>query len=105
MNAELKPIQTGGMCHAWRSPDGSFKHVLLKLDLRCEPDNYPGIVIIADEGCRQAVATSVKSLRKELPKLLEAAAATPVVYWRIERDAREIERILSGLTEHPMFVG
>jgi hypothetical protein len=38
MNQQLKPIQTGGMCHAWRSPDGNFKHVFLKLDLGCEPE-------------------------------------------------------------------
>ena len=101
----LKPIQVGGTFYAWRSPDGNFKHSFLKLYPDCEPDNYSGIVIITDEGCRQATATLVKNLRKELPELLKAASGTPMAYWWLERDVQEAARILSALSEHPAFVG
>ena len=105
MSPQLRPMQVGGILHAWQSPRGNFKHVFLKLDLGCEPDNYPGIVIIADEGCHQAIAILVKNLRKEFPQLLKAATGIPVVYWWLERDVQEARRILSSLTEHPVFVG
>lgn len=105
MNPGLKPIQGGGMCHAWQSPDGNFKHLFLKLDLSCEPDNYPGILIVADEHCTKAVATAVKNLRRELSQLLNATPGTPVAYWWLEQDAQKLKQILSQLTEHPVFVG
>ncbi len=64
---ESKPIQAGGMCHTWRSPDNSFRHLFLKLDLDCEPDKHPGIVIVSDEHHQRACAAAVKNLQKELP--------------------------------------
>ena len=105
MTKDLKPIQTGGMCHAWQSPDGTFKHVLLKLDLSCEPDPYPGVVIIADEHCMHAVASAVKSLRKELKQKMAGAPPKSVAYWSLQQDEAELTRILSGLTERPTFYG
>lgn len=96
-------MQTGGMCHSWRSPDGSFKHSFLKLDSECKPDNRPGIVIVADEHYQHAFSAAVKDLRKELPALLLPVQGKSVVYWWLEQDQNELKRILSGLTEHPVF--
>lgn len=105
MNERLKPIQVSGMLHAWRSPDTSFKHIFLKLDFSCEPDNYPGIVIVTDENCCRAVATAVTNLRKDLPQLLKSRPEARIAYWSLQQDVTETARILAGLTEHPTFVG
>ena len=103
---DLKPqyaIQAGGMCHLWRSPDGHFKQIFVKLNFDCEPDKYPGIAIIADERCNNAFAVSVQNLQRELPALLKQIPGKPIAYWWLEEDRNEIKRILSGLTEHPVF--
>ena len=97
-----KPMQTGGLCHSWRSPDGNFKHSFLKLDFECEPDKYPGIVIVADEHCQHAFSAEVRDLQRELPALLLQVQGKPVAYWWLEQDQNE-HKILSGLTEHPVF--
>lgn len=102
----LKPkyaMQTEGMCHSWRCPDGSFNHLFLKLDSECEPDNRPGIVIVTDEHYQHAFSAAVKNLRRELAALLLQVQGKPVVYWWLEQDQNELKRILSGLTEHPVF--
>lgn len=91
--------------YVWRSPDGRFKHLFLRLDLGCEPDGYPGILIVTDERCTQAVASAVTNLRKELPQLLKATSGTPVAYWWLEQDAQKRKDMLSQLTERPVFVG
>jgi hypothetical protein len=104
MNSNPKhAMQAGGMLHLWRSPDGSFKHLFLKLDFECEPDKYPGVVIVADEHYRHAFAVAVQNLQRELPALLQQVNGKPVAYWWLERDQNELKRILAGLTEHPVF--
>ena len=105
MTKDLKPFQTGGMCHAWQSPDRTFKHVLLRLDLSCEPGPYPGIVIITDEHCMHAVATRVANLRQELEQKMAEGPPKSVVYWSLQQDETELPRILSGLTRQPTFYG
>lgn len=89
----------------WKSPDGSFHHLFLKLDFDCEPDNYPGILIVSDVAHRQVRATAVKSLLKELPLFLKQIDGEVVAYWWLEDNDKERTRILSGLTDHPVFVG
>lgn len=79
--------------------------MFLKLDLTCEPDSYPGILIVTDEHCTQAVASAVKNLRKELPQVLKANPEIPVAYWWLEQDAQKLKEMLSQLTERPLFVG
>jgi len=91
------------MCHLWKSPDGNFKHTFLKLDLDCEPDKYPGIVIVTDEHYQHAIAKSVQNLNRELPTLLKPVAEKSVVYWWLQKDQNEVKRVLSGLTDHPVF--
>lgn len=104
MNSKPKhAMQTGGMCHLWRSPDGNFKHSFLKLDFECEPDKYPGIVIVADEHYQHAFSAAVKDLQRELPALLLQVQGKPVAYWCLAKDQNELKRILSGITEHPVF--
>ena len=90
---------------AWKSPDGSFRHLFLKLDFDCEPENYPGILIVSDVEHRQVRVTAVKSLLKELPPLLKQIDGEVVAYWCLEDNGKERTKILSGLTEHPVFVG
>ncbi len=97
-----KPIQTGGIFHAWQSPDGNFSHPFVKLDLECDPDGYPGVLILADENRRNAIATTVTNLRKELPRMLEERTGKTVAYWWYSQEAA---RILSGLTRYPVFLG
>ena len=104
MNSKPKyAMQTGGMVHLWLSPDGNFKHRFVKLDFECEPDKHPGIVIVADEHCQHAFAVAVQNLQRELPVLLQRVQGKPVAYWWLGRDQNELKKILSGLTEHPVF--
>jgi len=105
MNSESKSRQGGGLVQAWQSPDGAFRHCLVRLDLDCEPDPYPGIVILANAGYQQAFAYEVLDCRKELPGLVAKFEGTPVAYWSLESNASERKRILAGLTQHPVFYG
>jgi hypothetical protein len=95
--------QGGGVCHLWRSPDGNFKHTFLKLDFECEPDMYPGIVIVTDVHYQEVFAAAVQNLQRELPALLKRIEGKAFAYWWLEQDMNEAKRILSGLTEHPVF--
>jgi len=99
-----KPYQTGFTCHAWQSPDGTFKHIFPRLNLDCELDSVPGVVIVTDGSCRYATASEVRTLRTELPALL-AATPDPVVYWLARPDKNERQALLSELTKHPIFFG
>ena len=103
---DLKPkyaMQTSGICHLWRSPDGSFEHTFLKLNFECEPDRYPGVVIVTDDNYEQAFAAAVQNLQRDLPALLKQTQGKPVAYWWLEQNENEVKRILSGLTGHPVF--
>ena len=97
------PMQTGGNMHAWCNPNRNFKHAFLRLNLACEPDRYPGIVIVADENLRNALAIEVENLQEELPALLRAAPEKSVVYWWLEQDKDKRQRVLSNLTSRPEF--
>lgn len=99
------PLQGGGWMHAWASPDRSFRVLLLKLDLKCEPIGHPGIVVLADEDRATASVHEVKSLRRELPNLLSGFDREPAVYWRRISDAKERADTLSRLSPHPFFIG
>ncbi len=105
MESKSTLIQGGGLCHVWRNPDDSFRHLLLQLNSDCELDTSPGIVIISDEYYRHAHATIVNNLQKELPSLLNQIEGKPIVYWWPEEDDQELKRIASGLTKYPIFVG
>ena len=100
-----RPIQIGGMLHSWQSPDGKFKRALLRLDPSCEPDPYPGVVVICNAGCQEAKLTTVQNLRRDLPKLLQDVEAPTLVYWHLETDDEERLAWSAGLTESPQFIG
>ena len=100
-----KPIQAGGINHVWRNPKNSFRHPFLKLNLNCKLDNHPGVVIVSNVNYQQAFASQVNSLEKELPQLLQSVQGQAVAYWWLEHEVNEQNRIYSGITEHPVFVG
>ena len=99
-----KPYQTGFTCHAWTSPDRSFKAIFPKLSLECGFDFAPGVVIVSDRACRSATASEVKNLRTELCALLNATPDA-VVYWLPRPKKEERKVLLAGLTRHPVFFG
>ena len=101
---EVKPIQTAFDCHVWRSPDTLFKAIFAKLNLSCELDALPGVVIVTDAARGSARATEVKNLRLELPVLLSNARG-PVVFWLARPMKHEREQLISGLTPNPVFLG
>jgi hypothetical protein len=100
-----KPIQSGGSNHVWGSPDGKFRHPFLRLNLDCEFDKYPGVVILADEAHKSAVTIVIDNLHKELPVLLEKSQDRNVIYWCLEENKIEREQIFQGITEHPVYIG
>jgi hypothetical protein len=98
-----KPIQGGGLFQTWQSPDRSFHHAFLKLDLECEADPDAGVAIIrSHEAVRVA---EVESLHKDLPDLIGGCDGHPDVFWLHEDDAGKRQRVLEGLTSQPVFVG
>lgn len=105
MESILKPRQAGGLLQAWRNPDSTFHHLFLKLNLDCEPDNYPGVLIVSDVHHHHVLVAAVNSLQKELPLLLQQLEGERIVYWYLEQNEQERSRIVFGLTTHPVFVG
>ena len=105
MDPKQKPRQGGGLMQAWQSPNRTYRHALVKLDLNCEPDPYPGVTIVSDLSHSQVFIAEVQNLQKDLPQLLKRIKGEPVAYWSLEMDAQKRKEILSGLTSHPVFVG
>ena len=100
-----KPLQCDGLLQTWRNPDNSFNHIFLELDLACEPMDYAGILIISDLNHDNAKVFNIKSLWKELPRLIENKEHDVIAYWWHEDDAKKRSRMLSDITTHPLFVG
>lgn len=96
-------IQTGGDMRHWSNPERTFRFSLLKANFDCEPDAYPGVLILTDPGYRNAKALELKDPRKELSKILAPLPDDTVAYWRIVRDDGERKRVLAGLTAAPIF--
>ena len=105
MKSILKPRQVGGLVQAWQSQDRSFHDLFLKLNLKCEPENYPGVLIVSDVDHHHTLVASVESLQKELPVLLKQIEGEKVAYWKLERNCQKRTKILSDLAAHPVFVG
>ena len=101
----MKPMQAGGLLQIWQNPKGSYHHLFLKLDLDCEPEDYPGVLIVSDVHHRQVLVTAVESLHKELHSLLQKIEGEGVACWKREQKAQERSKILSDLTANPVFVG
>jgi hypothetical protein len=89
----------------WKNPDKTYRHAFLKLDLNCEPDPYPGVVIVSDVNHVQVFVAEVQDVQKELPRLLERIKGEAVAYFDLEMDAQKRKEILSGLSSQPLFHG
>lgn len=96
-------MQVGGDIRRWSNPERTFHSGLLKLDLACEADPYPGILILTNPTYASASAMAVKNLRKELPKLIEHLDEGTIAYWYLETNEKELSRVLAGLTAAPIF--
>jgi len=99
------PLQGGGTLRAWQSPDASYHHLFLELDLSCKPDHYPGVVIISNNEHSNVKVAEVQNLEKELPHLLEAFTKPAKVFWDFEIEASKRGEIITALTESPKYVG
>lgn len=96
-------MQTGGDLRRWSNPQRTFHHALLKLNLECEADPYPGVLILTDPVYEKASAMAVKNLRNELSKILEPLSDATIAYWWLSVKDAERERLLNGLTTTPVF--
>lgn len=96
-------IQTSGDMRRWSNPERTFHFSLVKVNFDCEPDAYPGVLVLTDASYRNATVLEVENPRKELPKILAPLPDDTIAYWRIVRDEGERKTVLSGLTAHPIF--
>lgn len=97
------PMQTGGQVCRWSNPDRTFHCSLVKMNLACEADPYPGILILTNLHHEMASALDVKNLRKELTKILEPLGEDTIAYWKIAKDEGERKGLLASLTQKPIF--
>jgi hypothetical protein len=95
--------QTGGQLRSWSSPDRKFRQQLLKLDLQCEADSRPGVLILTQPGHHHARTLSVKNAKTELGAILAKEPDDVIVYWRMWDAPLELQRLVSGLTENPIY--
>lgn len=96
-------IQTGGNMRQWSNPERSFRFSLVKVDFDCEPDAYPGVLILTDPSYKNATLREMKEPRKELPKILEHLPDDTIAYWRIVQKDEERRKVMTGLTATPIF--
>lgn len=105
MNSTNKPVQTRGDLLMWRNPENSYRHYFLELDLKCELDDCPGILIISDATHSNVSVFNIERLWNELPKLIKNKKDKVVAYWWRVDDTDERSRMLSNLTARPVFLG
>lgn len=96
-------MQTCGDLRKWSNPERTYDHILLKMDLECEADPYPGILILTDRNYNNASASLVTNLRKELPKLLGLLGEDAIVYWCMIYKEEDRQDALRRLTSAPVF--
>jgi hypothetical protein len=96
-------IQAGGNMRRWSNPERSFHFSLVKVDFDCEPDAYPGVLILTDPSHKGATLLEVKDPRKELLKILAPRPDNTIAYWQIVREDEERRKVIAGLTANPIF--
>lgn len=96
-------IPAGGVMHQWSDPERTFRFSLVKFDLDCVPDAYPGVLILSDPRYKTATLLEVTDPRKEFPKILEPLPEETIAYWRIVRKPEERRRVMAGLTASPVI--
>lgn len=87
----------------WSNPERTYRFSLVKVNFDCEPDPYPGVLILTDPSYRDATLLEIKNPRKELPKILEPLPDDTVAYWRIVGEDEERRLVMAGLTAKPVF--
>jgi len=92
-----------GDMRQWSNPERTFHFSLVRINFDCEPDAYPGVLILTDPSYRRAIAVEVRDPRKELPTILAPLPDETIAYWRIVREDDERKKVLAGLTENPIF--
>lgn len=96
-------IQAGGNLRKWSNPERTFHFNLVKVIFDCEPDAYPGVLILTDPSYKEATLLEVKNPRKEFPKILEPLPDNTIAYWRVVREDEERRKVMAGLTANPIF--
>lgn len=96
-------IQTSGEMRQWSNPERTYHFSLVKMNFDCEPDAYPGVLILTEPSYRRATAIELKDPRKELPKIFAPLPDDTIAYWRIVREEGERKKVLAGLTGNPIF--
>lgn len=97
------PIQTHWELRRWSDPERKFFHLMGMLNFDYEPDNRPGVLILTNSNYTSASAMAVKSLRKELPKILGHRDENTIAYWEEEADEKKRSKMLVELTPAPVF--
>lgn len=95
--------QTGGQLRSWSSPDRKFRQQLLKLDLQCEADARPGVLILTQPGHQNARTHQVKNAKTELGAILAKEPDDVIVYWRMWEAPADLSRFITGLTGNPVY--
>jgi hypothetical protein len=101
---EMKPIQGGGELRWWASPDKKYRHLFVRVNMECQPDHYPGIVIITDSRHQNSEIHEVKDLSRELDALLNQYSDEAVVYWDVEFNEEKRKIIMRELSSIPKFI-
>lgn len=100
----MKRRQGGGVLVWWRSPDKQYKHLFVGIDMGCEPDNYPGIVILFDSAQDKVQISEVNDCSMELDGLLKKFGGSPKVYWDVELYPEKRKILLQELTSSPVII-
>ncbi|MEY8214858.1 MAG: hypothetical protein RPR97_10315 [Colwellia sp.] len=109
----MKPLQPTGLMVSWQSPNKKFVHTFAIIDLQCELDNYPGILIISDISNTPLLVKNVANLRNDFQELRNSIdyQIEVKVYWSSVTDLHDLNgteerhKIVSGLTDHPVLIG
>lgn len=96
-------IQTAGDMRHWSNPERTFKLAMIKFNFDCEPDVYPGILIVTDPEYRKVNVIEVFVPRRELPQIFASLPDNTIAFWRISGKEEERKEILAKLTSTPIF--
>ena len=96
-------IQAGGDMRQWSNPERTFRFSLVKVNFDCEPDAYPGVLILTDPSYKEATLLEVTDPRMELFNILAPLPDDSIAYWRIVREDEERRKVMVGLTANPIF--
>jgi hypothetical protein len=96
-------MQVSGDMRFWSNPERTYRLGLVKVNFECEPDAFPGILILTDRSYVKATVVEMKDPRREFPQILEPLPEDAIAYWRIVRTDEERRAVMAGLTASPIF--